>query len=221
MKLIKPDNEFILSTLYQYNLIEGNELNDKLKKLFQQFNDDKNKFDVLIKVAALNKIYSTAITNINPVVDQITKVANESNNPQNIDDYTNLVDKISKINWTNSKEVNFKRNNLSFASKYVHFISNYKIPIYDSYIWIVIKGYLGQYKNEKISFNAPKNYIEFYSTFIDFKNLFDLEKYSIYEIDKFLWFYGRTMIEKIEKELMIDLNKAKSELKKRIKSSGK
>ena len=84
---------------------------------------------------------------------------------------------------------------------------------------IVIKSYLGQLKQEKINFSSPKNYLEFYSTFCEFKKMFKLEKYSNYHIDKFLWFYGRTLIKDIEKELSIDLEKAKSELKKRIKAS--
>lgn len=219
MKLKQPDDKFIKVTYEDYTKIEGDELNEKLQKLFVVFNDDKNKYDVLIKVAALNKIYSTAITNINPVVDQITKAASENGKLENIGDFINYVDKISKIEWTNEKEENFKRNNLSFASKYVHFLSNREIPIYDSYIWIVIKGYLGQKKQEKISFANPTNYLEFYDTFCEFKSLYSLDKYSNYHIDKFLWFYGRTLIKDIEKQLNIDLDKAKSELKKRLKES--
>lgn len=75
MKLTKISDVFIEEILEEYALIEGDELNQKLLKLFQEFNDDKNKFDVLIKVVSLNKIYSTTITNINPVVEKINKTA--------------------------------------------------------------------------------------------------------------------------------------------------
>ena len=219
MKLKNPDAKFINLTYEKYSKIEGDELNDKLQKLFITFNNDNNKYDVLIKVAALNKIYSTAITNINPVVEQISKISKQSKKLEKIEDYINYVDKISRIEWVNEKKQNFKRNNLSFASKYVHFLSHKKIPIYDSYIWIVIKGYLGQKNNSKIVFSNPKNYLEFYKTFCDFKSAFNLKKYSNYQIDKFLWFYGRTLIKEIEKELSTDLGKAKNELKNRIKAS--
>ena len=160
-----------------------------------------------------------AITNINPVVNQITKISSENHKLEKIEDFINYVDKISRIEWTNEKDENFKRNNLSFASKYVHFLSHKKIPIYDSYIWIVIKGYLGQKNNAKIIFSNPKDYLEFYATFCEFKNAFNLGNYSNYQIDKFLWFYGRTLIKDVEKELSTDLEKAKNELKKRIKAS--
>lgn len=216
MKLEKPSKEFIEKTLKLFADKEGDELNENLLKLFQTFNDDKNKFHVIIKVAALNKIYSTAITNINPVVEKIVKASNENLTIKSINEYIEFVDKIAKIKWTNSKETSFERNNLSFASKYVHFLSGYTAPIYDSYIWIVINGYLGQKNREKISFKNPKSYREFYNTFEKFKKDLGLEKYTNYQIDKFLWQYGKTMITKIESELNITLDKAKAELKKRI-----
>ena len=100
----------------------------------------------------------------------------------------------------------------------MHFFSGHKTPIYDSYIWIIIKGYLGQKNNKKISFTNPSNFKEFYSTFIIFKKEFRLEKYSNYEIDKFLWQYGKKLIQNIESELTISITQSKSELKKRIKA---
>ncbi|ESU20182.1 hypothetical protein FEDK69T_30330 [Flavobacterium enshiense DK69] len=172
----------------------------------------------MIKVASLNKIYSTAITNINPVVEKINETA-ENYKLYKTADYVNFVDKISFVKWKNDKGEEYERNNLSFASKYTHFSSNYETPIYDSYIWIVIKGYLGQNNHEKLSFTIPKNYAEFYLTFTEFKKAFNLENYSNYTIDKFLWTYGRKMIIDIVKEMEINLDSAKSELRKRIKAS--
>ena len=112
MKLKKPTEEFITEILKLYSAEEGDELNENLLKLFKTFDDDKNKFNVLIKVASLNKIYSTAIVNINPVVKQIIKVSNSESNPKTITEYIAFVDKISKINWTNDKGKCFERNNL-------------------------------------------------------------------------------------------------------------
>lgn len=219
MKLQKPTDTFISEVLKLYSIEEGDELNKNLLKLFQTFNNDKNKFNVLIKVAALNKIYSTAITNINPVADQIIKITRSDIRLNSIEDYIKFSDKISTVKWTNNKGKSFERNNLSFASKYVHFLSGFETPIYDSYIWIIINGYLGQKNNEKISYKNPKNYNEFYLTFERFKRDLNLEGYSNYKIDKFLWQYGKILIRDIENEMSIKLSKAKSELKKRIKAS--
>ena len=218
MKLQKPTAKFISEILKLYSVEEGNQLNENLLKLFQTFDEDDDKFNVIIKVAALNKIYSTAITNINPVVEQIVKTSKTTSPPNTINEFVEFVDKISKIEWTNNKGEKFKRNNLSFSSKYVHFFSGHKTPIYDSYIWIIIKGYLGQKNNGKISFTNPNNFKEFYSTFLIFKKDFELENYSNYEIDKFLWQYGKISIQNIGSELTISLTQSKSELKKRIKA---
>lgn len=219
MRLKDPTNEFIAEILNSYSKEEGKELNDKLLKLFQTFDDEKDKFNVLIKVAALNKIYSTAITNINPVVEKINLVSKENKKPETISDYVNLVDKISKVKWKNDKGNSFERNNLSFSSKYVHFLSSYKTPIYDSHIWIIMKGYLGQKNNETISFSTPNNFKEFYLVFEKLKKELNLQKYSNYDIDKFLWQYGKSLIQKISGEMSINLEQAKSLLKKRIKAS--
>lgn len=218
MKLQKPTSEFISEILNLYIKEEGNELNENLLKLFRLFNDDDNKYNVLIKVAALNKIYSTSITNINPVVEQIIVTTKQNPNLKELNDYTSLVDKIAKIKWTNNQGNSFERNNLSFASKYVHFISEYKTPIYDNYIWIIIKGYLGQKNGNKITFKSPENFNEFYLTFERFKKELNLECYSNYELDKFLWQYGKLLINNIKTELNINLEQSKSELKKRLKN---
>lgn len=66
----------------------------------------------------------------------------------------------------------------------------------------------------------PVSYTDFYSIFIYFKGEMNLENVSNYDIDKFLWQYGKTLIERIPKEFypdqMLDLDKASSILIKRI-----
>ncbi len=218
MILKLPTDEFISEILEKYSKEEGDELNEKLLQLFKVFNDDSNKYNVLIKVAALNKIYSTAITNINPVVDQIIKISKERRNLKELNDFVKFVDEISIVNWKNKeKNIDFTRNNLSFASKYVHFLSEFKTPIYDSYIWILINGYLGIKNGGKFSFSPPKNFEAFYLRFKEFKTEFKLEKYLNYSIDKFLWQYGKQNIQDIMKDTSLNLDQAKSELKNRIK----
>jgi hypothetical protein len=211
--------KFINEILLEYAHQEGNELNENIFKLFQTFNNEKDKFNVVIKVAALNKIYSTAITNINPVVEKIVISSIANTQLKTTSDYVDFVDKISLVEWTNTEGQSFKRNHLSFSSKYVHFLSEYETPIYDSYIWILIQGYMGLKGNKKIIFKNPANFKEFYDTFLIFKSTFRLEDYSNYQIDKFLWQYGKMLIQAIQKELSITLEQSKSVLKKRINAS--
>lgn len=217
--LQKPTSEFINKIDDIYINEEGNEINRKLSKLFESFPDNSNKQDVTIKVAALNSIYSTAITNIKPVVNHIVKTIPKNTTNYSLNDYISEVDKIATIQWENPNNgKSFIRHNLSFASKFIHFLSNKQTPIYDSYIWILMIGYFFQ-KGKKYSFSSPKNYLEFYSKFEEFKNIYSLNHLSNYAIDKFLWQYGKTTLFDIIKAENVNLNKAKSILKKRIVSN--
>lgn len=219
MKLLEINESHFKNMLRIHDSDGGNLVNESLSKLFDCMNDESNRFEVSIKVAALNQLYSTAIQYITPVVNKI--VCNIPRDYKNLSEngYAALVDSISTATWVSpTPEKNHSRTNLSFASKYIHFLSNCKIPIYDSYIWIVMIGYLKQEKYEKYSFNPPENYEYFYQVFIKFKEHFNLQQKSNYEIDKFLWQYGKNILNEIIIEKSVGLDKAKSILKKRITS---
>ncbi|MEZ8278587.1 hypothetical protein AB6C51_00035 [Vibrio splendidus] len=220
MKLLELNEENFHSLLAQHDEDGGNQVNDGLTKLFNSLADENNYYEVAIKVAALNSIYSTAIQYIYPVVDKIcSEISNEHSNYE-INNYVELIDKISTVQWIskkNGKEI--IRCNLSFSSKYVHFLSQRIIPIYDSYIWLVMIGYLNQHGAKNYSYSPPNNYEDFYSIFIHFKETYNLNSYSNYEIDKYLWQYGKTLIIGIIESEGVSMDKAKTELKKRITSA--
>ncbi len=198
----------------------GDLINASLTKLFECMDDQSNIHEVRVKVAALNKIYSTSINFIEPVVEKIIKIVPEKHSALGHKEYAKLVDEISTISWVNpTTKKSHKRCNLSFSSKYIHFLSNRITPIYDSYIWIVMIGYMAQYGSRNYSFSAPKSYQEFYTIFCEFKGQFSLDKYSNYEIDKFLWQYGKNMLNAIIEEEGVNLSKAKTILKHRITKS--
>ncbi|MDX2464650.1 MAG: hypothetical protein QNK31_09105, partial [Porticoccus sp.] len=189
---LQPTSQLnIEELLHQHDSDGGNLINESLSKLFSSLNDEENQHEVSIKVAALNQIYSTAIQYIAPVVLKISEEIDNTHTDLSEEQYANLVDKISNVSWISQRTgKHHKRNNLSFCSKYIHFLSKYKLPIYDSYIWIVMVGYLNQKHQKKLGFSVPKNYKDFYSVFTNFRNDFELRKYSNYEIDKYLWQYG-------------------------------
>lgn len=217
MLLIEPNSSNIKIMLKQHDEDGGNSINESLTKLFVSLEDETNEYEVSIKVAALNHIYSTAIQYIAPVVSQICKNIDNNHKASSLDQYVETVDKIATVTWvspTTSKK--HTRCNMSFSSKYIHFLSKRQLPIYDSYLWIVMIGYLNQKNNSKLSFTAPKTYKEFYSVFIGFKNDFGLASYSNYDLDKYLWQYGKNLISDIINNEGVTLDKAKSTLKKRI-----
>ena len=218
MQLIELSHENIQPILQQHGMEGGNSINESLSKLFDSLDDETNPFEVSIKVAALNQIYSTAIQYIVPVVDKIVLEIDNSHKKYNLEKYVELVDKVSTVNWVSpTTKIEHTRRNISFCSKYIHFLSGRKLPIYDSYIWIVMIGYINQ-KGDKTSFSPPKTYTEFFQVFSNFKSLFNLQEYSNYELDKFLWQYGKNLINEIMKNQRVNLDKAKSILKARIKS---
>lgn len=217
MILVEPNTLNIEAMLKQHNEDGGNSINDSLTKLFNSLNDETNEHEVSIKVAALNQIYSTAIQYITPVVSQICKHIKNDHNLLSITQYAEMVDRIAIVTWvspTSGKQHN--RCNMSFSSKYIHFLSGRQVPIYDSYIWIVIIGYLNQKNNAKLSFSSPKSYKEFYSVFLRFKIEFSLTDHSNYDVDKYLWQYAKNLINEIINTENVKLDKAKSILKKRI-----
>lgn len=216
IKLIKPDKNQIDKILGIYFSGEGNYLNETLTNLFLKF-DRKDKYEDLIKAVSINQIYSTAILNINPVVDKIFEIIPSDKSSLTIKDYIQLVDQISEISWVDKKGQIQNRCNLSFSSKYIHFLSNRSIPIYDSYVWILICGYLNQYCLYKIRKKRPSNYKEFYDIYNTFINTFNLKDLDIYKIDKYLWQYCHNMLTQLSKDYNIDLNKAKPLLIKLIK----
>ncbi len=69
--LIPPNASNIKIMLSQHDKDGGNKINESLTKLFDSLNNETNQYEVSIKVAALNQIYSTAIQYIAPVVSQI------------------------------------------------------------------------------------------------------------------------------------------------------
>lgn len=223
MKLIKISESHVRNILLVHDRDGGNLVNASLSKLFECMNDESSRHEVSIKVAALNQIYATAIQYITPVVDEIIHKVPENHKVFSDEEYSKLVDEIATVSWispTTGKR--HSRCNLSFASKYIHFLSRRRIPIYDSYIWIVMIGYFKQNGCNTYSFSTPKSYKDFYEIFIKFKQFFDLKAYPNYEIDKFLWQYGKNMLNDIIKETKSSLDSAKTTLKKRITNySGK
>lgn len=217
MQLIEPNKNNINYLLAQHDYEGGNAVNASLSKLFGSLNDEQNKYEVLIKVAALNNIYSTAIQYIEPVVTKIVEEIDNNHRQYKLEQYVTLVDKVSTVTWispTTAKE--HTRRNISFCSKYIHFLSGRELPIYDSYIWIVMIAYLNQKNKNKLKFNTPNTYKQFYDLFTKFREDFNLDTYSCYELDKFLWQYGKNLINQITSEQKVTSDQAKTVLKNNL-----
>lgn len=216
MELIEISAKNIDEMLARHDADGGNEVNESLGKLFSSLSDEENKNEVSIKVAALNQLYSTAIQYIKPVVEKIVSEIKQNHLEFDKNEYLELVDRIATVEWVSETTGKLhRRKNISFASKYVHFLSKRYSPIYDSYIWLVMVAYLKE-KNVETNISPPETYSDFYGAFAKFRESYYLESYSNYEIDKFLWQYGKKLLSEIMKSEGVGLDKAKSIFKKRI-----
>ena len=196
-------------------------LNDKIQKLFHHFPDNTNLEDVRLKASVINSLYNTNIRYIDPSVRRITTVFEDvENGKSGTCDDIDLVDLIAETTWEGYKNKKTERKYyLSFASKFMHFQSGRVLPIYDSYIWLVMVGYLRR-RGLKQRFANPKTYRDFYKVFCTFKESYGLSDYSNYDVDKFLWQYGMRLVdERLDKDKP-DREKGRARLKKDLTAAG-
>lgn len=183
--IIKPSVIEVDKYLDSWNSLENYALQENsLYKLFHKtylLNNDID--DILIKVCSLNDFYSTNIYSPFLVAKHILNL--------NIDERLSsgdlsVVDAISRIN-INNKEIRF----YSFATKYCSHHQPDKYPIYDSYV-----GKLLNYFNKVDKFYGQKklnlrDYEVFYSVIKKFSSFYGLNKYTVKQIDKYLWQAGK------------------------------
>ncbi|AOM83520.1 hypothetical protein [Salisediminibacterium beveridgei] len=156
-----------------------------LNRLFNETYCNNSKIDeVLIKVASLNDFYSTNIFSVYTVAKHVQSL--KIDNDLKCHD-KKLVNKIALVDLGGRGIKNF----YSFATKYCshHFPLNY--PIYDSYIDRVFRYY--RYHDKFASFKNDdlKNYPCFVEIFKKFQSHFKLEKYTLKQMDRYLWLLGK------------------------------
>ena len=169
------------------------DLESALSELFAQYPKNAVRAHVLLKVVALNTLYSTQIPlygnripTIWDVVDHILGLR--------IDDQLgseDLVDKIAKIDAKEGRKGYY----YSFATKYCSWSQTDSYPIWDSrvdlYLWTLRnnekgkQGGLRQFKRKELW-----SYPEFKKVVTDFRAHFRLEEFSFKQIDEFLWTEG-------------------------------
>ena len=155
-----------------------------LNKLFYELCPYNKKIeDVLLKCATLNDFYSTNIYSIYPVAKHIVEL-NIDGRLQQGD--VNLVDDIQCV-VVGDKNYNF----YSFATKYCSHHKPEDYPIYDSYVKKVLCYFQKIDCFSKFRTSDLKNYILFKSVLQDFRKYYHLDKYSLKQIDQYIWQLGK------------------------------
>ncbi len=156
-----------------------------LENLFSQYPSNSDHSHVLLKVVALNRLYTTQIFAVHDVARHIHEQAEEidaalaAGSPE-------IVHKIATVTISTSGKV---RDNYSFATKYCSWHNQAAYPIWDSrvhkYLWALQKQdpkCLPRFQNSDLW-----NYSKFLRLMSTFRDSFRLGEFSFKEIDKFLW----------------------------------
>lgn len=180
-----PNAEEVEKYLQSWDTLEKYRLQENaLNKLFLELlPENTNILDILIKATTLNDFYSTNIFCVFPVAQHILSL--------NIDDRLNsgdetLVDELKNI-IINNKSKSF----YSFATKYCNHHNPEDFPIYDMFVYKVLCYFRKIDGFSKFKNNELKNYIKFKCVLLDFQKFYGLQRYSLKEIDKYLWQLGK------------------------------
>lgn len=181
----KPSQSEVEKYLSRWDSLENYVLQENaLDKLFFNTYPENDDIDeILIKVSALNDFYSTNIFNVFPVAKHILSL-NIDEAIKNADE--SIVNKVALVNM-NGKMINF----YSFATKYCshHFPNDY--PIYDTYVEKVLVALNKRDRFSKFRKVDLKNFSFFKSVVIDFRSFYDLNDYSLKDIDRYIWQLGK------------------------------
>ena len=165
-------------TLKKYKIQE-----ESLNLLFNEWPENKELEQILLKVSALNDFYSTNIFDTYTVAKHILKC--------NIDKDLSagneaLVNKIAPVT-INGKTRNF----YSFASKYCSHHKPESYPIYDSYVDKMLMHFKKKDKYDVFVKPNLKEYQRFIEIIKNFQKHYNLESFTLREIDIYLWLAGK------------------------------
>ena len=184
-QLPEPSPDILEVYLAKWDALENYHLQeDALDKLFHQLCPKNEKIeDVLLKCATLNDFYSTNIFSIYPVAKHIVNLKIDERLRNG--DIT-LVNQIQQIAMSGKI-----RNFYSFASKYCSHHNAEDFPIYDSYVEQVLFYFQKVHQFSKFKLKDLKDYTTFKNVLIDFRDHYGLSRYSLKQIDQYIWQLGK------------------------------
>jgi len=178
---------------------EKNEVvEEALGGLFDHYPKNARTSDVLLKVLALNALYSTQIPlygnripTVWEVVDHIVGLGIDSALELGSPD---LVYDIAKIEIRNNIHFNY-----SFATKYCNWHRPEVYPIYDSrvdeYLWhLQNRGLVSRFDRQEL-----KKYRRLKEIVVEFQGRNGLEGFNFKQIDKFLYYEGGKLLDAKQK----------------------
>lgn len=157
---------------------------EAINELFQgHYNSNKSLKNIIIKCSVLNDFYSTNIFKVYPVALHILEL--------DIDDRLKNGD-ISLVNEIANNKISGKEKNFySFASKYCSHHNQEEYPIYDYYVDQMLRHFRNVDAFFDFDNNDLKNYEKFKNILLKFREFYKLEKFSLKDLDRYLWQVGK------------------------------
>lgn len=166
-----------------------------LAELFGQYPTNDDEAHVLLKVVALNELYSTniyAVADVACLIYEHRQEVDGALNPPSPE----AVDQIVELLFCG-----MKRHFWAFATKYCSWHRPESYPIWDANVARYLRSLKGS------PFTRPEDWTR-YSQFVDlmqqFKNFYNLGEFTFKQIDKFLWLSGGDLMkeDQMKKERM-------------------
>jgi hypothetical protein len=182
---LRPSPSLMSEYLGKWEQLENYRLQEaSLGLLFHSLCPENKKIEhVLLKVSALNDFYSTNIYDTYSVAKHI--LMKDIDGRLKVNEYF-LVNDIAKIS-IKDKTINF----YSFASKYCSHHKPASYPIFDSYVGKMMLHYKSADNFNGFDKADLKDYGRFIEIIQSFQSFYKLEKFSLREIDIFLWLAGK------------------------------
>lgn len=186
MLLPQPTNDEVNAAIAEFDSDSWTRLGeDALAQLRSAFPNNTDAAQVLLKVIALDKLYSTRIQNVDVVklAQQITAlnidaaIANGS---------LEVVDQIWRCDG--------QRHYFSFASKYCSWHNPEAYPIYDSFAEECLWQYRKRDKFHQYR-RSGYNYAGLVQIVKAFQQYYGLTDVPFRQLDKFLWLWGKRILE--------------------------
>ncbi len=181
-----PSAELVSASLVERNKIEDYILQERaLNKLFHELCPDNHYIEnILLKCSCLNYFYSTQIFSIFHVAQNIFSLEDVDTRLKQGD--LSLVSEIQRV--TIDDKV---RKFYSFATKYCCHHNANAFPIYDSYIDKTLRYFkkidsFTTFENEDL-----REYAQYVEILNLFKKYYDIESFTIRDVDWFLWQFGK------------------------------
>ena len=187
----KPHFSEVNKYLNEWKNLEGyTSQEEALNKLFLELLPGNSEMaDILLKASCLNDFYSTRIFAIYPVAKHILSIKDLDKRLKAGD--IKLVRELGNVKIGDNKRYFY-----SFATKYCSHHNPIAFPIYDSYVEKVLVYFNKVDKFSSFKIKDLKDYRKFKRILLDFQRYYNLERFNLKEIDRYLWLLGKEFFPK-------------------------